>query len=379
MQTSTCHWHQTTPSTRKQHKFWTTGTTRPTKSGSGPFFRGTAQHEIRDPAAARIASGSSVSANTTSDSCYTTPYGCQQRPETLSTTNLSDGPTTPLPRAHCWRVASGPELHDVAKRAGSRRPQRRTSRKHGNRPTHGPGINAPSPLETFSIMKPSTVPCKLPFIQDLLQDTRQLFCALTVTWLKDHLDAELKIDGYTLFRQDCLRQNKKRRGRDCGGVAFYLRDDLAATAEPVLKFSNGVTEVLGGHVKSANLVLVVLYQQPDNPGSGQRSTNKEFRQALNEIKTTLSKLPTPTADIVFCRDFNLPHMNWPDGTPVQVPVARNSEWPRILTTLQASSFSTSKLRSQLIIMGTLWTYVSPTTQHSYTAINAAQQSSRIII
>ncbi|CAL4060962.1 unnamed protein product, partial [Meganyctiphanes norvegica] len=39
--------------------------------------------------------------------------------------------------------------------------------------------------------------------------------------------AELSIDGYTLFRQDRKRQRGKR-GRDSGGVAVYMKNDLAA-------------------------------------------------------------------------------------------------------------------------------------------------------
>ena len=38
------------------------------------------------------------------------------------------------------------------------------------------------------------------------------------------------------------------------------------------------------------------------------------RQAFTEIKSLLTKLPTPTPDIVVCGDFNLPHLTSPDGT-----------------------------------------------------------------
>ena len=142
IQTLPCQWHQPIPSTRKYHKFWIIEATRPNKAWSGPYFRGTAQHEVRDPAARNIG-GSSVAANTTSDSCCTTPYVWKQYPKTLHTTYPTDGPITPLPRAHSWHVDSGPDLHE---RAGSQRPQQRPSRKHGNWSTHGAGINSPGPL-----------------------------------------------------------------------------------------------------------------------------------------------------------------------------------------------------------------------------------------
>ena len=60
--------------------------------------------------------------------------------------------------------------------------------------------------------------------------------ALTETWLKEHTDAELEIDGYTLFRQDRKRQRGKR-GRDSGGVAVYIMNDLAADMVTVASYS----------------------------------------------------------------------------------------------------------------------------------------------
>ena len=137
--------------------------------------------------------------------------------------------------------------------------------------------------------------------------------ALTETWLKDHLDAELAVEGYTIFRQDCIRQKAHVRGRNYGGVALYIRDDIATSAEPVLQYSNGSVDVLGLHLRTANLMLIVLYRQPDNPASGQRSTSREFSQALDKINSTLTELPTPNPDIVLCGDFNLPHLTWTGG------------------------------------------------------------------
>ena len=89
-----------------------------------------------------------------------------------------------------------------------------------------------NPINCFSLwncrgLKPRTVPSKVPYIQDLVREQDQLFIVLTETWLRDHSDAELDIGGYTLFRQDRKRQRKKR-GRDSGGVAVYMKNDLAA-------------------------------------------------------------------------------------------------------------------------------------------------------
>ena len=68
--------------------------------------------------------------------------------------------------------------------------------------------------------KPKTTPSKVPFIQDILVEQNQLFIALTETWLKDHLDAEITIDGYKLFRSDRkrLKTSKRKKQWRCGFI-----------------------------------------------------------------------------------------------------------------------------------------------------------------
>ena len=82
-------------------------------------------------------------------------------------------------------------------------------------------------LTTFSLMNirglvPRTIPSKVPYIRDLLNESSQLTFALTETWLSDHSPAELHIPGYTLYHQNRIRP-RSRRGRDSGGVAIYMR------------------------------------------------------------------------------------------------------------------------------------------------------------
>ena len=172
-------------------------------------------------------------------------------------------------------------------------------------------------LNCFSIwncrgLKPRTVPSKVPYIQDLAKDENQLFIALTETWLREHRNAELKIENYTLFRKDRERK-KSRSGRDSGGVAVYVRDDLAADMDTVISFSNSVIETLGLYSKTNNLLIIVVYRQPDDSGGGHRSTNVEFKQALSKLEETLSSTICPMPDILICGDFNLPHAEWKEG------------------------------------------------------------------
>ena len=152
----------------------------------------------------------------------------------------------------------------------------------------------------------------MPLIQDLVTEQNQLFFVLTETWLRDHSDAELSIDGYTLFRQDRKRQRKKM-GRDSGGVAVYMKNNLAADMVTVASYSNGVIEFIGLSSKANNLLLLVMYRQPDDITGGNRSTETEFKQALGELENVLLSTQNPTPDILLCGDFNLPNANWTEG------------------------------------------------------------------
>ena len=79
-----------------------------------------------------------------------------------------------------------------------------------------------------------------------------------------------------------------------------------------MEFSNGAVDVLGLHEKQKNLLILLLYRQPDNVG-GNRSTSRDFKEALHEIQRTLSKLQAPHPEVIMCGDFNLPHLSWPSG------------------------------------------------------------------
>ena len=110
----------------------------------------------------------------------------------------------------------------------------------------------------------------------------------------DHNEAELQIPGYKIFRSDRKRINRSNRGRLSGGVATYVRDDIAANIEISLAFSNGVVEALCLYCKSNNFMIINLYRQPDVSSSKHRSTSSEFKSALNAISETLSSIsPAP--------------------------------------------------------------------------------------
>ena len=181
-----------------------------------------------------------------------------------------------------------------------------------------PISNPSSCLSHFSVLniaglKPQTVPSKVPYVETILKETNQLFIGLTETWLKGHTQAELNIEGYRLYRSDRTGR-KHTRGRYSGGVAIYLRSDIANTTEQILKFSNGVVEALILHSQRENLLIALVYRQPDDPNKVHRSQSYEFSQAINKIESSIDSIEG-TPNLIVCGDFNLPNMNWAEGLP----------------------------------------------------------------
>ena len=78
-----------------------------------------------------------------------------------------------------------------------------------------------------------------------------------------------------------------------------------------------MVELLGLHSKSDNLYIVVIYRQPNDTHSGNKSGPTELKTALSRLKQNLDNLPTPTPNLVICGDFNLPHYNWSSNEPTQ--------------------------------------------------------------
>ena len=168
-------------------------------------------------------------------------------------------------------------------------------------------------LNNFSLfnvqgLKPLTVVSSVEYVRDVLYEKKQLFIALTETWLNEHTDAELKIDGYRLFR--CDRQRKRKRGRASGGVCIYVREDIAVDFKIKTHFSNGVNELLIIHSEELNLLISVLYRQPDDSTHGHPSGPKEMSTIVNKLKWVLDRFKGKAPDILLCGDFNLPHIDW---------------------------------------------------------------------
>ena len=123
-----------------------------------------------------------------------------------------------------------------------------------------------------------------------------MLVAVTETWLHPQIfDSEVchNFHGYTLLRCD-------REGRQGGGVALYLREDL--TGDILCSYDNGVCELLVVMVHQLKTAVAVLYRPPD-------TRMNEFSDVLSKLDTCLSSLSSPTPTIAVMGDLNFPRQS----------------------------------------------------------------------
>ncbi|KAK8371789.1 hypothetical protein O3P69_015569 [Scylla paramamosain] len=135
-------------------------------------------------------------------------------------------------------------------------------------------------------------------LKELAHQENSVFLALTETHLtRDHLDAEIAIDGYTIFRAD-------RINRSHGGVINYIRNDMAASAENMGTFSNGTTELLTIYLKKLDQLVITAYRPPNTSSEQFEEENPRyfFSYARKKLKAKSEVGPLygvdgePTAD-----------------------------------------------------------------------------------
>ena len=142
---------------------------------------------------------------------------------------------------------------------------------------------------------------KAGFLHDQAVQHNALFVGVTETWLHEGvLDAEVThtFPGYSLHRQD------RAGGRQGGGVALYLREDLtgdimASYAEIHHVRGGSVCELLVVKVHQLDTVVCVVYRPPD-------TRIEEFSGLLKCLDDTLSNLASPAPTVILMGDINLP-------------------------------------------------------------------------
>ena len=142
---------------------------------------------------------------------------------------------------------------------------------------------------------------KVGFLHDQAVKNNALFIGVTETWLhEDILDAEVShsFPGYNIIRCD------RAGGRQGGGVALYLREDLTGDVlatyalTPPLR-SGSVCEMLIVKVHQLDTVVCLVYRPPD-------TRCEEFSALLQCLDGAISALPAPSPTVVLLGDMNFP-------------------------------------------------------------------------
>ena len=107
--------------------------------------------------------------------------------------------------------------------------------------------------------------------------------------------------------------NGKKGVRNVGGVALYIRDDHAITCEVVFRYSDNVIQALGVHIKTLNLLIYVIYRQPDDTIRNNRSTSVQFSKLLKNLKEQFKSHNSPEPDVILLGNLNLPRADWLNG------------------------------------------------------------------
>ena len=121
--------------------------------------------------------------------------------------------------------------------------------------------------------------------------------------------------------------------------------------EIAVNFSNGVVELLSLYSKVHNLYIATIYRQPDDRVGNHRSTEKEFQEAIDKLKTSLSALPNPSPNVILCGDFNIPHSSWPEGSVTPGASSSEKEMLESLTALSNEHFLTQFITDSTQVSG----------------------------
>ena len=101
-------------------------------------------------------------------------------------------------------------------------------------------------------------------------------------------------------------------GRLSGGVAMYVRDEIACSTEIVFSYETDPVQMICLYSQPENLLLITIYRRPDDSAHGHPSKSADFKKALNRLKNTIPKF-NPIPDIIIGGDFNLPYTTWHVG------------------------------------------------------------------
>ena len=142
---------------------------------------------------------------------------------------------------------------------------------------------------------------KVSMLREKMTESGTILAALSETHLNANiLDAECSIVGYQLYRAD------RGFGRSKGGVAMYIRDDIAGCARVVCSGSNGVVEYQMIYLRQFSIVLINVYRPPT-------AEMNDFSPIIADLKQKLRDLNDFSASVIICGDFNMPRTCFQSG------------------------------------------------------------------
>ena len=140
---------------------------------------------------------------------------------------------------------------------------------------------------------------KVQYLHDRAKTSNCSMILITESWLTpDILDAEVSIQGYTLYRAD-------REDRTHGGCAAWIRNDL--TTQLVLSQSNSYVETLILNIKTFDTMIILQYRPPDCPYEKFDEALKTCQNVIDETMNEDSKI----RNIIDFGDYNFPCISWP--------------------------------------------------------------------
>ena len=143
---------------------------------------------------------------------------------------------------------------------------------------------------------------KVPILEEMCQNENAVALCLTETHLNENIkDGEIKMQNYTIFRQDRTLGTKK------GGVMIYIRNDLALNTIELAGGSRGNCEYQIIHLADSNLLLINMYRPPN-------AKLDDFKGQMEEINHVIDAIGNPLPTLLMTGDFNFPELRWPEDT-----------------------------------------------------------------
>ena len=126
-----------------------------------------------------------------------------------------------------------------------------------------------------------------------------ILMAVAESHLQEHI-----LSGEDHIEEFYLQRVERGGGVKKGGVALFLRQDIAHLFGDLWGGSLTNTEYLSVYSQKLNLVVAVIYRPEGSSG---------FVSVLSEVQRYAAKWAPPLPNVLVVGDFNFPHVNWTTG------------------------------------------------------------------